>query len=60
MNICKPSVPDSQPHHSKRTLFCRSCEHASPIDGDWIMDDSVHHERRLCPRCGAVVDQPAI
>jgi ribosomal protein S27AE len=48
---------DTEQQFSKSTLFCPTCEHASPIEGDWIMDDAVHRERLLCPRCGDVVDQ---
>lgn len=52
---------DFDQQFSKATLFCATCEHASPIDGDWIMDDSVHSDRLLCPRCGTVViDRPQV
>ncbi len=61
MNICKNSTQDPEQQYIKTTLFCPTCEHASPIEGDWIMDDAVHHERLLCPRCGdVVVDQPDV
>ncbi|EMA25639.1 hypothetical protein [Haloarcula argentinensis] len=52
---------DSDQQFSKTALFCPTCEHASPIGSDWIMDDSVQRDRLLCPRCGTVVvDQPQL
>lgn len=40
---------------SKGTLFCVSCPHRAPFDGDWTVvrtDDSAHY---LCPECGTEV-----
>jgi ribosomal protein S27AE len=56
-----PYTNDPDQQFAKTTLFCPACEHASPIDGDWIMDDSVQRDRLLCPRCGTdIVDQPQL
>ena len=35
----------------KSTLFCWECEHASPIDGDWIRRSSGDSVTYVCPRC---------
>lgn len=40
---------------SKGMLFCVSCPHRAPFDGDWTVvrtDDSAHY---LCPNCGTEV-----
>jgi predicted RNA-binding Zn-ribbon protein involved in translation (DUF1610 family) len=40
----------------KATLYCTSCEHASLINGDWIIhvhDDYLEYE---CPACGATIN----
>ncbi|WP_324759839.1 hypothetical protein [Haloarcula montana] len=59
MSLCPPSR-DSEQRTAKTGLFCPACPHESPVDGDWIADDSAPGERLCCPRCGAVVvDQPA-
>ncbi len=50
-----PATHDAVQQFSKPTLFCPTCEHASPIESDWIMDDSGHQGRLFCPRCGDVV-----
>jgi len=61
MTVSMPTTSDPAQQFSKTALFCPTCEHASPIDGDWIMDDSVQHDRLFCPRCGTVVvDQPQL
>jgi hypothetical protein len=59
MSICKSSPHEPEHRLTKTGLFCPTCDHESPLDGDWIADDSVRRERLLCPRCGdVVVDQP--
>ncbi|MBX0288426.1 hypothetical protein EGH22_19015 [Halomicroarcula sp. F28] len=46
---------------AKTRLFCSTCDHESPLGGDWIGDDRVDRRRLLCPRCGnCVVDQPQV
>ena len=45
----------SPPHRLKTELFCQSCGHASPIDGDWNADDAAVRHRLRCPRCDRVV-----
>lgn len=41
----------------KSTLFCWECEHASPIDGDWIRRASDGSVTYVCPRCGTAIDE---
>ena len=63
MTLHKPQPPDtdSESRFAKTTLFCPACDHASPVDGDWIADDASAGRRLLCPHCGTVVvDNPAL
>lgn len=56
-----PPDPDSESSFAKTRLFCLRCDHASPVDGDWIADDASTGRQLLCPRCGAVVvDDPTL
>ena len=51
----------AEQRRAKTRLFCPTCDHESPIDGDWIGDDRTARRRLLCPRCGdCVVDQPRV
>ncbi|WP_284010639.1 hypothetical protein [Haloarcula pelagica] len=60
MSLCPPAH-ESTHRREKTGLFCPACPHESPLDGDWIADDSAAGERLLCPRCGTVVvDQPGV
>ena len=46
---------------AKTRLFCPTCDHESPLDGDWLGDDRTARRRLRCPRCGdCVVDQPQL
>jgi DNA-directed RNA polymerase subunit RPC12/RpoP len=61
MTLEDPSNADTESSYAKTTLFCGTCEHASPVGGDWIADDASEGQRLLCPRCGSVVvDNPAL
>ena len=35
----------------KSTLFCWECDHASPIDGDWVRRTRDRHVEYDCPVC---------
>ncbi|AEH37583.1 hypothetical protein [Halopiger xanaduensis] len=35
----------------KSTLFCRTCDHASPIDGDWRRRERGETVVYVCPVC---------
>jgi len=39
----------------KGTLFCQSCWHESPADGDWRVQATPDGDRYRCPNCGATV-----
>ncbi len=58
-----PDAPDDEPPDgppAKATLFCRTCGHASRLDGDWLVDKGTDDYRVVCPECGTVViAQPA-
>ncbi|WP_436346902.1 hypothetical protein [Natronorubrum sp. FCH18a] len=49
----------------KSTLFCWGCDHASPIDGDWVRWTRERHEEYVCPDCETTIakrplpDEPA-
>jgi len=38
---------------TKSTLFCPSCDHASPVDGDWRTRTRAEGTVVSCPSCGA-------
>ena len=35
----------------KSTIFCWECDHASPVDGDWIRRTRDRHVEYDCPVC---------
>ncbi|ELY39231.1 hypothetical protein [Natronorubrum tibetense] len=39
----------------KSTLFCWECDHASPIDGDWVRWTRERHEEYVCPVCETTI-----
>lgn len=41
----------------KATLFCWSCGHESPIEGDWIANSTTDQYRLECPNCGCVITE---
>lgn len=48
--------PDDRLVRRKAVLFCRDCEHESPVDGDWIYSRSTGGTTDVvCPDCGTVV-----
>lgn len=59
-----PEPPSNGPPHRKSILFCASCGHESPVDGDWSV--AVHEPGTTrcvleCPTCGhVVVDRPRL
>ena len=43
----------------KSTLFCPTCDHQSPVGGDWTVVETSRYRRIRCPDCGTeVVNQP--
>jgi hypothetical protein len=48
------------PPRRKATLFCPSCDHESPLTGDWRRRDRGDRTAYVCPTCGtAVTERPA-
>jgi len=46
------------PSDRKARLFCQACDHASPVDGDWVVvvgpgEAAVYR----CPACGNEVER---
>lgn len=49
-------TPSTEPAgHPKGTLFCPTCDHSSPIRGDWTIREEPDREVYECPDCDAVV-----
>lgn len=57
-----PKRPSHGPHTRKAVLFCASCGHESPVDGDWTVAERETGTTRCvlkCPDCEhVVVDRP--
>jgi hypothetical protein len=53
------SAPDGSGDR-KAMLFCPDCEHANPIDGDWVVRTVAGHRRVRCPDCRTVVDERCV
>lgn len=54
-----PSDTDRSPRR-KATLFCPSCDHASPADGDWRLRARGDRTAYVCPTCETTVtERPA-
>lgn len=58
--INKRMVPSNtpaerQPSH-KATLYCTNCNHASRINGDWLIDVHTDHLDYECPECGTRIN----
>ena len=48
------------PPRRKATLFCPSCDHESPVDGDWRLRSRGERTEYLCPDCDATItERPA-
>lgn len=39
----------------KSTLFCWDCDHASPVDDDWVRRRQNRHVEYRCPDCDTTV-----
>lgn len=50
MTRSAPRPADSPPDR-KATLFCPSCDHASPVDGDWVVHECRSTLEYRCPDC---------
>lgn len=51
-------VPARAGGDRKALLFCQRCEHASPLDGEWIVVTAPDGTVTVtCPSCGHTVDE---
>ncbi|WP_435361491.1 hypothetical protein [Haloarchaeobius sp. DFWS5] len=53
-----PSVTDSPARDGRRrkaTLFCPTCDHDSPPDGDWVLDRRETGTAYDCPDCETTI-----
>lgn len=48
---------DDAPPRRKATLFCQSCDHESPVDGDWRLRSRDDRTEYVCPVCDATVTE---
>lgn len=46
---------ERQPSH-KATLYCTDCDHASRINGDWIIQVHTDYLDYECPECGTTIN----
>ncbi len=53
---CTPT-PDRDPPLRKATLFCPSCDHESPVDGDWRVSERAGGIEYRCPNCEARITE---
>lgn len=45
------SHDDGAPTQRKATLFCWECDHASPVEGDWLLESEDRYAAYVCPDC---------
>lgn len=57
--MCRPApVTDVDgPPDRKSVLFCPSCDHASPVDDDWVVRERATTLEYRCPDCGARITE---
>jgi predicted RNA-binding Zn-ribbon protein involved in translation (DUF1610 family) len=49
-----------EPPRRKATLFCPSCGHESPVEGDWRLENCADRTTYVCPACDtAITERPA-
>ncbi|WP_181692869.1 hypothetical protein [Natronomonas sp. LN261] len=53
--VSSKGIAERQPPH-EATLYCTDCDHASRINGDWLIDVHMDHLDYECPECGATID----
>ena len=50
--VTTQSTPASRATEQKSRLFCPSCGHESPVDGDWHIQATADGDVYGCPDCG--------
>jgi len=48
--------PDERMPSRKATLYCPDCDHASRINGDWLIHVRADHLDYECPECGTTIN----
>jgi transposase-like protein len=46
-----PVTNVDSPPDRKGVLFCPACDHANPVDGDWILRERAASVEYRCPDC---------
>ena len=46
---------DDEPPRRKATLFCPSCDHESPVEGDWRLRSCGDRTAYVCPVCDTTI-----
>lgn len=54
-SVTVPAGSESRQSRQKGVLFCPSCWHESPVDGDWQVRTTRSGRRLDCPVCGEPV-----
>jgi hypothetical protein len=53
--------PSSHRHEAseqqKSTLYCWECNHASPVDGDWVHNSKDESVSYVCPICETTITE---
>ena len=49
------SPTEQRPPH-EATLYCTDCDHASRINGNWIIEVHADYVGYECPECGTTID----
>ncbi|MFC4438144.1 MULTISPECIES: phage terminase large subunit family protein [Natrialbaceae] len=44
-----------KPERRKAMFYCWECDHADPIEGDWIRDGRGQSVAYVCPDCNTVI-----
>jgi hypothetical protein len=56
--------PSSHGHETyaqrKSTLYCWECDHASPVDGDWIRNSRDGALSYVCPVCETTITERSV
>ncbi|WP_439028330.1 hypothetical protein [Haloarchaeobius sp. DT45] len=55
MTTTAARTPPSDGVRRKSTLFCPGCDHESPVDGDWVLEERTRGTAYECPDCGVTL-----
>lgn len=57
MSRSAPVTDVDGPPDRKGVLFCQTCDHVSPADGDWVVHERASSLEYRCPDCDARVTE---